>query len=106
MVLKMNAKLEFCGEVRKFQRCPNKTLKDYQKTIEEIQDELTPLAERTRDYQFELTELDDEISSIDKHIELSIRYLIHPKKVRIVENEIWLQIIDNYQKGRLNLYKD
>jgi chromosome segregation ATPase len=70
MVLKMNAKLEVCGEMRKFQRCPNKTLKDYQKTIEEIQDELTPLAERTRDYQFELTELDDEISSIDKHIEL------------------------------------
>ena len=27
-------------------------------------------------------------SIVDKHIELSIRYLIHPKKVRIVENEI------------------
>ena len=68
--MKMNTKIEFCGCERKFKRCPNSTLKDYQKTIEEIQDKLTPLAERTRDFQFELTELTDEIESIDKHIEL------------------------------------
>ena len=70
MVLKMNTSIEFCGEKRKFTRCPNKTLKDYQKTIDEIQDKITPLAERTRDFQFKLTELQDEMSSIDKHIEL------------------------------------
>ena len=66
----MNTYVEFCGEKRKFTRCPNKTLKDYQKAIEDIQDKLTPLAERTRDYQFKLTELNDEKDSIDKHIEL------------------------------------
>ena len=66
----MDTKVEFCGKERKFQRCPNKTLKDYQKSIEDIQKELTPLAERTRDFQFALTELEDEIGSIDKHIEL------------------------------------
>lgn len=66
----MNTSIEFCGEKRKFTRCPNKTLKDYQKTIEDIQDKLTPLAERTRDFQFRLTELNDEMDSIDKHIEL------------------------------------
>lgn len=70
MVLKMNTKIEFCGEKRKFKRCPNKTLKNYQKTIEDMQEELMPLAERTRDYQFKLTELEDEMDSIDKHIEL------------------------------------
>jgi len=70
MVLKLNHKVYFCGKERKFQRCPNSTLKDYQKGIEDIQDKLTPLAERTRDYQFKLTELEDEIKSIDKHIEL------------------------------------
>lgn len=70
MVLKMNTTIEFCGEKRKFQRCPNSTLKDYQKTIEDMQDKLTPLAEKSRDYQFRLIELEDEISSIDKHIEL------------------------------------
>lgn len=70
MALKLNQKVEFCGKERKFKRCPNSTLKDYQKTIEDIQDKITPLAERTRDYQFRLTELDDEMKAIDKHIEL------------------------------------
>lgn len=66
----MNHKVEFCGKERKFQRCPNRTLRDYQKSIEDIQDKLTPLAERQRDFQFKLTELEEEIESIDKHIEL------------------------------------
>ena len=66
----MNQSVEFCGQKRKFQRCPNNTLKDYQKTIEDIQVKLEPLAERTRDFQFKLTELEDEKESIDKHIEL------------------------------------
>ena len=70
MVLKLNQKVEFCGSERKFKRCPNKTLKDYQKTIDDMQNDITPLAERTRDFQFRLTELEDEIASIDKHIEL------------------------------------
>lgn len=66
----MNTKVQFCGKERKFKRCPNKTLKDYQKTIENIQEEMIPLAERTRDFQFRFDELDGEIQSIDKHIEL------------------------------------
>ena len=66
----MNTKVEFCGKERKFKRCPNKTLKDYQKSIEDMQDKLTPLAERTRDFQFKTIELEDEIKAIDKHIEL------------------------------------
>ena len=68
--MKLNQSVNFCGEERKFQRCANSTLKDYQKTIEEIQKEITPLAEKTRDFQFRLTELEDEMSAIDKHIEL------------------------------------
>ena len=63
MVKKMNHKVEFCGKERKFQRCPNRTLRDYQKSIEDIQDKLTPLAERQRDFQFKLTELEEEIES-------------------------------------------
>lgn len=70
MVTKLNHKIEFCGKERKFQRCANKELKDYQKTIEDMQDKLTPLAEQSRDYQFKLTELNDEMDAIDKHIEL------------------------------------
>jgi len=70
MVMKMNQSIEFCGAKRKFQRCANKELKDYQATIEKIQEKLTPLAERSRDFEFKLTELTDEQESIDKHIEL------------------------------------
>lgn len=70
MVMKLNTKVEFCGSERKFQRCANRELKDYQKTIEDIQDKLTPLAERTRDFNFQLNELNDELNIIDKHIEL------------------------------------
>ena len=69
-MLKMNTKVQFCGAERKFKRCPNKALVDYQKTIEDIQGKLTPLAERTRNFQFKLTELEDEKNAIDKHIEL------------------------------------
>ena len=42
---------------------------------------------------------------IDNHIELSVRFLVHPKKIRLVENDIWLKIIDSYQKGEINLAK-
>ena len=70
MVLKMDTKVEFCGKSRKFQRCPNKTLKDYQKSIEDIRDEMIPLAEIERDFNFQVDEVNEEISSIDKHIEL------------------------------------
>ena len=42
---------------------------------------------------------------VDNHIELSVRFLVHPKKIRLVENDIWLKIIDSYQKGEINLAK-
>lgn len=70
MAMKLNSKIEFCGKERKFKRCPNKLLKDYQKSIEDMQEEMIPLAKRTRDFQFKITELEDEIGSIDKRIEL------------------------------------
>ena len=41
----------------------------------------------------------------DSHIELSIRFLVHPKKIRLVQNDVWLKIIELYQKGQINLYK-
>ena len=66
----MNTKVEFCGKERKFQRCPNKALKDYQKSIEDIREKMMPLVEHERDAQFELDELNEEQESINKHIEL------------------------------------
>ena len=66
----MNSKVEFCGKERRFQRCPNKTLVNYQKSMEDIRERMIPLAEHERDSQFRLDELNEEINAIDKHIEL------------------------------------
>ena len=68
MALNIKTKIEFCGKERKFKRCPNRELKDYQKTIEDIQDKMQPLIDRDRDYNFKITELEDEIESINKHL--------------------------------------
>ena len=68
--MKLNAKVQFCGKERKFQRCPNRALKDYKKAMEDIREEMLPLAEYERDAQFELDELSEEMDAINKHIEL------------------------------------
>lgn len=41
---------------------------------------------------------------VDGHIELILRYLIHPKKARYVESVIWNKIYLSYQKGDISLY--
>lgn len=41
-------------------------------------------------------------SIVDDHIELYIRYLVHPKKARNVEDTIWLDIIKSHKKKTVN----
>lgn len=43
---------------------------------------------------------------IDNHIELTVRYLIHPKKARYVNSTIWNNIIEAHQNGQIKLYDD
>jgi len=43
---------------------------------------------------------------VDMHTELYIRYLVHPKKARNVEDEIWCNILNAYKNGEIVLYKD
>ena len=43
---------------------------------------------------------------IDNHIELNIRYLVHPKKARYVNSTLWNKIIEAYQSKEIDLYKD
>ncbi len=38
------------------------------------------------------------------HIEMYLRYLVHPKKARDVQNEINMRIMEEYQKGNIDLY--
>lgn len=42
---------------------------------------------------------------VDDHIELSIRYLMHPKKNRNVLDELWTKILIEYQKNNIMLVK-
>lgn len=42
---------------------------------------------------------------VDSHIELYLRYLVHPKKARNVQDEINLKILEEYQKGNIKLYE-
>ena len=41
---------------------------------------------------------------VDSHVELYIRYLVHPKKNRNVENEVWLDILEAYKNKEIELY--
>lgn len=41
---------------------------------------------------------------VDDYIELTIRYLIHPKKARYVNSVIWNNIITSYKDKKINLY--
>ena len=41
---------------------------------------------------------------VDDHIELTIRYLMHPKKSRYVESVIWNKIYLSYKEGIIDLY--
>ena len=43
---------------------------------------------------------------VDKHIELNVRFLVHPKKARIIEDDIWTKIIKKYKEGKIDIFKD
>lgn len=43
---------------------------------------------------------------VDSHVELYLRYLVHPKKARNVQDEINLKILEQYQEGNITLYEE
>lgn len=43
---------------------------------------------------------------VDSHVELYLRYLVHPKKARNVQDEINLKILEQYQEGNIALYEE
>ena len=42
---------------------------------------------------------------VDSHVELTVRYLMHPKKARYIESVIWNKIYSSYKEGKINLFK-
>lgn len=43
---------------------------------------------------------------VEEHIELTVRYLVHPKKARYVNSSIWNKIIEAYHNQEIELLKD
>lgn len=43
---------------------------------------------------------------VNNHIELSVRFLVHPKKMRNVENDIWLHILNEYKNKKIVLFTE
>lgn len=41
----------------------------------------------------------------EEYVELTIRYLAHPKKARHIESQIWNKIYENAEAGKLDLYR-
>ena len=41
---------------------------------------------------------------VDNYVELTVRYLIHPKKARYVESVIWNNIYLSYKEGKIDLF--
>ena len=78
----------------------NETLKEIPKKMEDAVDEAI------LEYRIYYNNLDPIIYiKIERsHIEMYIRYLVHPKKARDVQNEINMRIMEEYQKGNLPLY--
>lgn len=78
----------------------NETLREIPKKMEDAVDEAI------LEYRIYYNNLDPIIyMKIEKdHIELYLRYLVHPKKARDVEEEINEKILDEYRKGNIKLY--
>lgn len=78
----------------------NETLREIPKKMEDAVDEAI------LEYRIYYNNLDPIIYiKIERsHIEMYIRYLVNPKKARDVQNEINMRIMEEYQKGNLQLY--
>ena len=78
----------------------NEILKEIPKKMEDAVDEAI------LEYRIYYNNLDPIIYiKIERsHIEMYLRYLVHPKKARDVQNEINMRIMEEYKKGNILLY--
>ena len=78
----------------------NEILKTIPKKMEDA------VADVTVEYRIYYNYLDPIIYTeiVNSHVELYIRYIVHPKKARIVEDEIYLKVLEEYRNGNIKLY--
>ena len=79
----------------------NETLREIPKKMEDAVDDII------LEYRIYYNNLDPIIYTkiVDSHIELYLRYLVHPKKARNVQDEIYMKILEECQKGTIKLYE-
>lgn len=79
----------------------NEILKEIPKKMENAVDDITV------EYRVYYNYLDPIVYTRieDSYIELSLRYVVHPKKIRIVQDEIYLRILEEYRDGNIKLYR-
>ncbi len=80
----------------------NEVVKRIPKKMESEMDDISP------EYRIYYNKLDPivYVKVVDGHIEFYIRYLVHPKKNRYVEDEVWRKILDLYHAKEIPLYQE
>ena len=76
-------------------------------TVKEIPKKMKKeLKSATVDYRIYYNHLDPIIYTkvVDNHIELSLRFLTHPKKTRIIEDDLWINILRKYKDNKIDLF--
>lgn len=76
-------------------------------TVKEIPKKMKKeLKSATVDYRIYYNHLDPIIYTKvnDNHIELSLRFLTHPKKTRIIEDDLWTNILKKYKENKIDLF--
>lgn len=99
-------KIDLNSDVKKTKRLLYRIVRK-NSVIQEIPDKMeTQVNDASTDYRIYFNNLEPIIYTeiVDSHIELYLRYLVHPKKARNVENSIWLDIINEYKNGNIKIY--
>ena len=65
------------------------------------------IANASSDYRIYYNKLEPIIYTkiVDNYVELSIRFLMHPKKLRNIEDYIYSSLLLEHNKGEIVLYK-
>lgn len=76
--------------------------------LRKIPTKMTNQLNNNGEYRIYFNKLDPIIYTkvTDKYISLTLRYLVHPKKNRNIESEIWNEILRLYKMNEFELYKD
>ncbi len=66
------------------------------------------MEEISLDYRIYYNKLDPIVymKVVDNHMEFSIRYLVHPKKNRYVEDDVWTKILELHKNHEITLYTE